>query len=134
MKPWTPSFDPMTDTLTSAPVWVRLPNLPLHFWGLPSLQAIGKALGRFYYRSPETKNHNISTYARICVEMDFNKGFSTEIILTSENYSWTQKLDYEKVSLRCRACFETRHFAAQCPKGPRKVRKHQHKSTLVGWL
>jgi hypothetical protein len=59
--------------------------------------------------------------------MDFSKGFSAERILTGENYSWTKKLDYEKVSLRCRACFGVGHFVAQCPKGPRKVRKHQHK-------
>jgi hypothetical protein len=31
MKPWTPSFNPTINILSSAPVWVRLPNLPLHF-------------------------------------------------------------------------------------------------------
>jgi hypothetical protein len=30
--------------------------------------------------------------------MDFNKGFPTEINLTGENFSWSQKLDYENVS------------------------------------
>jgi len=37
MKPCSPSFNPATHILSSAPVWVRLPNLPLHFWGFPSL-------------------------------------------------------------------------------------------------
>jgi hypothetical protein len=108
MKPWSPSFNPATDILSSAPVWVRLPNLPLHFWGLPSLEAIGSALGKFHFASCETTRHNTSTYARICVEMDFSKGFPTEVILTGKNYSWPQKLDYERVSLRCRSCFENR--------------------------
>ena len=31
MKPWTPDFDPTTASISSAPVWVRLPSLPLHF-------------------------------------------------------------------------------------------------------
>jgi hypothetical protein len=123
MKPWSPSFDPSKDSLSSALVWVRLPNLPLHFWGLSSLWAIDNALGRFHFRSPETENYNICTYARICVEMDFSKGFPAEIILTGDNYSWTQKLDYEKIALRCRACFDTGHLAAQCPRGPKKDRK-----------
>lgn len=34
MKPWSLSFNHLTDFL--APVSVRLPNLPLHFWGLSS--------------------------------------------------------------------------------------------------
>jgi hypothetical protein len=64
----------------------------------------------------------------ICMEMDFSKGFPAEVILTGKNYSWSQKLDYERVSLHCRSCFETCHLATHCPKGSRKNRKHQ-KST-----
>jgi hypothetical protein len=123
MKPWTPSFNPASDILSSAPVWVRLPNLPLHFWGLPSLEAIGSALGKFHFACRETSRHNISTFSRICVEMDFSKGFPAKVILTGKNYSWSQKLDYERVSLRCRSCFETGHLATHCPKGPKKNRK-----------
>jgi hypothetical protein len=51
MKPWSPSFNPATDILSSTPVWVRLPNLPLHFWGFPSLEAIGSTLGKFHFAS-----------------------------------------------------------------------------------
>ena len=30
---WTPDFDPALDVPKAVPVWVRLPNLPMHFWG-----------------------------------------------------------------------------------------------------
>jgi len=43
-------------------------------------------------------------------EMDFSKRFLAEIILGCKNYSWTQKLDYERITLQCRACFETWHI------------------------
>lgn len=132
MKPRFPSFNPLTDILSSAPVWVRLPNLHLHFWGLPSLQAIGSALGKFHFASHEMERHRISTYARICMKMDFRKWFPTKINLTGKNYSWTQKLDYERVSLRCRPCFEIGHIVSQCPKGPRKNKKSRHK--LTWWV
>jgi hypothetical protein len=132
MKPWSPSFDPSKDSLSSTPVWVRLPNLPLHFWGLSSLCAIGNALGRFHYRSPESENYSICTYARICVEMDFSKGFPTEINLTGDNYLWTQKMDYEKIVFRCRACFGTGHLAAHFPRGPKKSRKQRKPTWWVG--
>jgi hypothetical protein len=75
MMVWTPCFNPMTVFLSSAPVWVRLLNLPLHFWGETSLRDIGSALGNFHFSSKETRIHNITSNARICVEIDFSKGF-----------------------------------------------------------
>jgi len=72
---------------------------------------------------------SVTSYACICVELDFSKWFPAKIILTCKNYSWTQNLDYERISLRCRVCFETGHIAAQCPKGNRKAQKRQRTST-----
>lgn len=111
---------------------MRLPNLPLHFWGLPLLEAIGPALGKFHFESCETSRHNTSTFARICVEMNFSKGFPSEVILTGKNYSWSQKLDYERIFLRCRSCFETRHLASHCPKEPKMNRKPRKSTWWVG--
>ena len=72
-----------------------------------------------------------TTYARICVEMDFSKGFPARITLQGKNYSWTQKLDYENLHFRCRNCFETGHLANNCQKLPEKNRipKSQRKPT-----
>jgi hypothetical protein len=38
--------------LSSAPVWVWLPNFPLHLWGLSFLRSIGNALRRFPLQMP----------------------------------------------------------------------------------
>jgi hypothetical protein len=121
MQLWTPAFDPSTDCISSAPVWVRLPYLPLHFWGDESLKSIGNGLGKFLCRSPDSKPAR-STFARICVEMDFSKGFPVEIILQGKDYSRTQILDYENLSFRCRNCFETGHLARSCGKSTGKKR------------
>jgi hypothetical protein len=61
--------------------------------------------------------------------MDFNKGFSTEIILIGEISSWSQKLEYEDVSFHCRVCFEKGHKATHYPKRPIQAKKLKHKST-----
>jgi hypothetical protein len=133
MQPWTPVFDPSTNCISSAPVWVRLPYLPLHFWGDESLKAIGNGLGKFLCRSPDSKPA-LSTFARICVEMDFSKGFPAEIILQGKDYSRTQILDYENLSFRCRNCFETGHLARSCGKQPGKKRpsKNQRPTWWTG--
>ena len=85
MKPWNPSFNTATDILSSTHVWVRLPNLPLHFWGLPSLGAIGSTLGKFHYEIHKTSKNNTSTFSHIYVEMDFSKGFPTKLFLMVKN-------------------------------------------------
>lgn len=129
LQPWPPSFDASTADISSAPVWVRLPNLPLHFWGPKSLQSIGNALGKFHSRSPETKTA-FTTFARICVEMDFTKGFPAQIILQGKDRSWTVKLDYEYINFRCRVCFETGHIAANCKNSEKKkLAKSRRKPT-----
>jgi len=110
---------------------VRLPNLPLHLWNLSSLKAIRNAIGKFYYKCPETKEYARTTYARIYVEMDFSTGFPNEINLTSKDYQWNQKLEYESVLFRCQSCFEISHLAKNCPKASQKnsARKNHHRST-----
>lgn len=133
MQPWTPSFDASTVVISSAPVWVRLPNLPLHFWGSSSLKTIGNSLGKFHSRSQETETA-FTTYAQICVEMDFSEGFPAEIILQGKGYSWTQKLDYEQLHFKCRACFETGHLALKCKKFPNKHKEIKTQRKPTWWI
>lgn len=46
VKPWHLDFNPQTGSF-KIPTWVRLPNLPLHFWVNYVFMEIGKALGDF---------------------------------------------------------------------------------------
>ena len=50
LNKWTPDFNPAVDVPTTVPVWVRLPNLPLHCWNWESLKHIGNTLGKFIDR------------------------------------------------------------------------------------
>ena len=74
ITPWFPEFDANTMVVTKMPVWVRLPNLPLPFWHHLVLEDIGNLLGRFIKSDNERKDKGLFTYARICVEIDLNKG------------------------------------------------------------
>jgi hypothetical protein len=64
--------------------------------------------------------------------MDFSKGFLTEINLIGDKYLWTQKMDYEKIVFRCRACFDTGHLAVHLPRGPKKYQKQWKPTWWVG--
>ena len=45
MQHWSPTFNPSRTSISTVPIWVRFPNLPLHLWNDPSLRAIGNAIG-----------------------------------------------------------------------------------------
>jgi len=68
-----------------------------------------------YITHSEPKN-NIFTCARICVEMDFEKGLPEMIQINLEAWSHLQALDYEQVQFGCNSCHENGHFAKSCSK------------------
>jgi len=113
LAPWTLDFNPEAE-LTAAPIWVRLPHLPLHLWGKSSLEDIGNKLGRFL-DSSEPKGGQY-TCARICVEVNLEKGLPEAIKLTKGNWSHIQELDYEQIPFKCISCHVYGHFAKNCPK------------------
>jgi hypothetical protein len=46
MRPWQPSFNPYTETFSSIPIWVQMPNLSLEYWHTNSLTAIKNVLSK----------------------------------------------------------------------------------------
>ena len=79
-KPWYSNFDLSIESFNKIPLWVRLPNLPLHLWLDLILEAMGEALGIF-----DSASSNVfqMTYAHILVEIDVSKGLLEMIKLAS---------------------------------------------------
>ena len=92
LSPWNLGFNLEAD-ITAPPVWVRLPNLPLHLWGESTLADIGNKLGR-YLDSAEPKGRQFRC-AHICVEVNLEKGLLEALKLTLGDWSHIQELDYE---------------------------------------
>ena len=111
-----PSFDPTTTIISTTLVWVRILNLPLHLWNVESLRAIWNTVSNILESKSDTQDYVKTTFTRIYVEMDFSKGFPTEIILTSENYCWVQIPDYDNLLFWCQAFYEMGHLAKNNPK------------------
>ncbi|GLJ42558.1 hypothetical protein SUGI_0882270 [Cryptomeria japonica] len=45
IQPWTSNFNPLKLVIYDSPVWIRLFNLPIEYWGDPCLEKIGRTLG-----------------------------------------------------------------------------------------
>ena len=112
---WTPDFDPEVNIPKAIPVYVRLPNLPMHCWNPKSLQAIGNVLGNYIDMASPKDQY---ACARICVEVDLEGGLPEAIKLTMGNWVHYQKMDYEQLPFKCRGCHEYEHFIRNCPKKP----------------
>lgn len=122
-KLWHMDFDPLTKTFNKYPIWVQLPNLPLHIWHDSVFEAIGNAIGEFLYVDSDTSDILHSTCAQILVELDVSKGLPEVIYLDSSRGSKTQILDFEGIPFRCRKCHQNGHIATHCVAGKAKARR-----------
>lgn len=125
VKSWSPDFDPNSMVVTKMPVWVKLFNLPIHFWHYKVLEGIGNTLGTFIKVDNERLDRDIYTFARICVEVDLSQGLPEHILLIHNGKQWAQPLDYENTAFRCRICRQTGHLQSACPQNKKDRRKRQ---------
>eukprot|EP00253_Pinus_taeda_P033392 PITA_33392 len=110
---WMLNFDPTVDVALAIPVWVRLPNLPIHCWNWYLLKHIGNTLRKFIDR--ENNKDQYEYCARICVEVDLEVGRPEASKIKVGNWIHLQKLDYEQLPFKCRKCHVYDHFARGCP-------------------
>ena len=66
-------------------VWVRIHNLPLHFWLPKVFEEMGNAIGKYLKLDMERVSRGIHTFSRICVEVDLSQGLPDSIILIHNN-------------------------------------------------
>lgn len=123
LTPWFPNFDPASAVITKAPVWIRLPNLPIHLWRTAVYRQIGNTLGCFLMGDYAREQQGLYTYARVCAELDLSKGLPEFINLKINDSVWTQILDYENTAFRCRHCHLTGHLQNSCPSLAAKMKK-----------
>ncbi len=116
-KPWHKDFNPLTKSLNTFPVWVRLLNLPLHLWVDSILEEVGSSLGAFCYIDKASSNVFHTTYAHILVEIDVSKGLPDIVSMASSLRSWDILLDYEGIPFYCRKCHKTGHLASSYSAG-----------------
>ncbi|KAF3789189.1 Transposon TX1 uncharacterized protein [Nymphaea thermarum] len=100
---------------TSAPLWIRLPNLPPNMWTAQIFNSIAKGLqGELLEIDTQTRDINRGGFARIRVELPLNAPLPPEFqFVLKDSHTLAQPLVYEG---RLRFCSVNSHPPDKCPR------------------
>ncbi|CAK8535666.1 unnamed protein product [Lathyrus sativus] len=110
LKKWQSGFNLKQDLLRTLPIWIKLPQLPLHLWGAQSLSKIGSAIGKPLVTDECAANKLRVSYARILIEVDITQPLIDEI--TIRNVAGDiimQPVQYEWRPTFCETCQKLGH-------------------------
>lgn len=100
------------ENLSSLPIWIKLPNLPIELWSDDDLKAIGDVLDTFIITDKRYKSLSYRSIAQILVDINSRLGLYeyTNIMLGDKKY--TQQLDYLHLTFNCFSCHSIEHLHA----------------------
>lgn len=118
IREWTPGFDPFKLKLTTAPVWVRIYNLPYEFWHPDLITGIGRAIGNPIKIDGKTASGVFGHFARILVDVDFQNPLQEFVMIDRGEKSFFVEFFYENIPTFCGACKQLGHETSKCRKVP----------------
>jgi hypothetical protein len=99
----------------SAPVWIKLPGLPMEFWNENIFSGIANILGDLLAIDSATAARTRLVHARLCVNVAKDLNLPKHIEISSRLGVWFQPIEYESFPFACFICFQTDHPASKCP-------------------
>lgn len=108
---WKPNFRPDKKEISSMPVWVRFPILPVEYYKEGWLRRAGNSIGKTIKVDIATLLASRGKFARVCVEVDLRKPLMSGYTLRGEFW----RLQYEGLHEICFECGKYGHHSASCP-------------------
>ncbi|XP_062118450.1 uncharacterized protein LOC133832078 [Humulus lupulus] len=114
LRAWTTDIDSLK-SIKSVPVWIRLPDLGLQYWGTKCLSALVSTIGKPIMIDKITKDRSMIKFARILVDMEISDSLPKFISYINERGQVMDKLiDYEWLPTKCSQCKKLGHTASSC--------------------
>ncbi|CAL1356359.1 unnamed protein product [Linum trigynum] len=107
---WSPTFRTTDKPHRRVVAWVRLPELPVHFYHREVLFALGNLIGTIVKLDYHTKQLERGKFARLAIKLDMTKPLPTHIRLDG---FWQQVL-YENIPEICFTCGKIGHLEDRC--------------------
>ncbi|XP_030502339.1 uncharacterized protein LOC115717493 [Cannabis sativa] len=114
VRPWTTDLNAVK-LVRSVPLWIRLHDLGLQYWGNKSLSALVSTIGKPIMVDQHTKDRTRIQFARILVEMDISDSPPRSFQFLNEyGQLIEQRIDYEWLPVKCKNCLGFGHIMADC--------------------
>ncbi|XP_077231897.1 uncharacterized protein LOC143865141 [Tasmannia lanceolata] len=129
LRKWSPDTPLEKLNLTSVPIWIRLPGLPLQFWSANGISKIASYIGNPLYMDSKTAESTRLSYARCCIEVEAGTPYPEVIPIHTTKGVHNQEVQYDWKPSACKQCNNFSHSTEACPKNILQVR--EPKSTQV---
>ncbi|KAK2993143.1 hypothetical protein RJ640_015330 [Escallonia rubra] len=115
VKPWLPNVSLEKEGVSSIPLWIRLPYLPLHLWSTELLSRIASSVGKPLFTDKMTATKERLTYARLCVEVSIEDTMPEKVpIRGPEGDTIEQTIEYDWKPTICSHCQVFGHTVERC--------------------
>ena len=117
MQPMSEYFDFSAENMTTVPVWVRFPNLPLKCWSIQGLSKIASVLGKPLQSDKFTATMERLSFARVLIELDLLDDLPSSIPICLPNCTTlNQSVVYEMLPKFCKHYRVLGHSTGACTK------------------
>ncbi|XP_020688076.1 uncharacterized protein LOC110103626 [Dendrobium catenatum] len=106
---WSQSFSPNSLKGLTAPVWVRMQNLPLLYWDPINVFRITSKVGKPYLLDENMFQWGKREFTRICVHIKLEEPIPLGVCVDRSSGKFYQKIEYEKVPNICFGCGRIGH-------------------------
>ncbi|KAK1312950.1 hypothetical protein QJS10_CPA06g01256 [Acorus calamus] len=120
LRKWSLDLRMEQESLSSTPIWARLPNLPTFLWDSDTLSRIGSLIGTLLFMDTTTLKGSRATYARLYIEVEAIKPLSDSVVVeVSPGTRKSFKVEYDWNPSACQFCHSFGHDEALCGKKPK---------------
>ncbi|XP_028556870.1 uncharacterized protein LOC114581249 [Dendrobium catenatum] len=114
MDKWSPNFDPSSLKGLSAPIWIRLPNLPLLRWDEINICRIASTIGQPLMIDGNLFQWGRREFGRVCVRIKLDIALPKGTWVESSSGKFYQKFEYERIPEFCFCCGKIGHDKSNC--------------------
>ncbi|XP_074266808.1 uncharacterized protein LOC141590095 [Silene latifolia] len=130
VRPWDEGVALEKEDIKEVPVWVKIFNLPLKFWG-KCLPRIARIMGKFVRCDDATQGKTRLSFARVMIDVPFGQPIPESVKFRDVDGSTISlKVEFEWKPLLCTQCQGVGHEAAKCRKGKKDGKKDIPQKTV----
>lgn len=95
VQPWEIDFKFDPNYITTIPLWITLPRLPVGYWSSEALSKIASGIIRPLHTDHYTASMEYIFYARLCVEMDASKPLISSVEMLTTIGIFHHSIEYD---------------------------------------